>query len=93
MTRLLTPAEAPSPADARPLCVPDALPTDPPVGSVHALQREVADLRREVAALHVQHRRDLATARGLGEALQAIRRGAMALRAENEELRREARRP
>ncbi|CAB4901122.1 unannotated protein [freshwater metagenome] len=53
------------------------------------LQRQLIDLQREVAELRTQRRRDMATARGLGEALQAIRSGAMALRAENEDLRRQ----
>lgn len=56
---------------------------------VHALQAEVEALRREVVVLRTQRQRDLATARGLGEALQALRRGAMALRTENEDLRRQ----
>lgn len=90
MSRLLAPAEDLAPVDARPLVVPGAPSTEPTIVSVRALQREVADLRREVEALRLQRRRDLATARGLGEALQALRRGAMALRTENEELRREA---
>jgi hypothetical protein len=53
------------------------------------LRRQVAELEREVQALRVDRQRDMATARGLGEALQAIRRGAMALRRENEDLRRQ----
>lgn len=53
------------------------------------LQRQLVELQLEVAELRTQRRRDMATARGLGEALQAIRSGAMALRAENEDLRRQ----
>jgi hypothetical protein len=92
MTRLLSPAEARSSADAPSLSDPATTAAGPSGVCVRTLQLELEELRREVAALQVQRRRDLATARGLGEALQAVRRGAMALREENEELRREARR-
>jgi uncharacterized coiled-coil DUF342 family protein len=53
------------------------------------LRRQVVELQREVSELRTQRRRDMATARGLGEALQALRTGAMSLRAENEDLRRQ----
>ncbi|MDO9410735.1 hypothetical protein [Patulibacter sp.] len=52
------------------------------------LEQQVAALQREIVDLQTQRRRDMATARGLGEALQSLRDGTMALRAENEDLRR-----
>lgn len=57
-------------------------------GAPSDAERRLAELEREVAELRTQRRRDLATARGLGEALQALRTGALALRTENDELRR-----
>lgn len=51
-------------------------------------QAEIVALRRELATLRALRQRDQATARGLGVSLQQLRRGALALRAENEELRR-----
>ncbi|WP_026910607.1 hypothetical protein [Patulibacter minatonensis] len=68
--------------------VPDRADIAPQATSVQALRQEVESLRREVTALRIQRQRDMATARGLGEALQSLRRGALALRQENEELRR-----
>lgn len=89
MSRLLTPVQDRASLDARPVPAPDGPAPAPPVTDAPSRDQELEQLRREVQSLRLQHRRDLATARGLGEALQAIRRGAMALRTENEELRRE----
>jgi hypothetical protein len=52
------------------------------------LEDEVLALQREIATLRSLRQRDQAMARGLGVSLQELRRGALALRADNEELRR-----
>lgn len=61
----------------------ELLPSDP-----EELRAELVALRHELSTLRALRQRDQATARGLGVSLQQLRRGALALRAENEELRR-----
>jgi len=89
MSRVIVPTESFPAVDVRPS---RTLADERPIATTGvdlAQQQELAALRREVAQLRTLRQRDLATARGLGEALQALRRGAMALRAENEDLRRQ----
>jgi hypothetical protein len=62
---------------------PELVDSDP-----EQLRAEIVALRHELSTLRALRQRDQATARGLGVSLQQLRRGALALRAENEELRR-----
>ena len=58
------------------------------VENLAVVGRALAQHRQELATLRALRQRDQAMARGLGVSLQQLRRGAPALRTENEELRR-----
>lgn len=88
MSRVIVPTESHHTAEPRVSRTSDG-DARAPTANESALRQELADLQREVVSLRTQRQRDMATARGLGEALQALRRGAMALRTENEDLRRQ----
>lgn len=89
MSRLTVPEPAGSVVVSRPSSSASPATAAAATPTIIGLQQQLADLQREVVSLRTQHQRDLATTRGLGEALQALRRGALALRTENEELRRQ----
>lgn len=58
-----------------------------PIGRLAAVQAEVARLAEEVGRLECRHRGDVGSLEGMTEALSALRRGYVAMRAENAELR------